>query len=63
MNERNHVIELMFNSAEIALLMEASLLNCNSLEVYMRLSLLEKAEKDLTRQTFLNLNEQRANSK
>jgi uncharacterized protein (DUF1778 family) len=62
MNERTHVVELKFNDAEIKLLRKASSLSFNSLEIYMRLSLLEKAERDLTRHAFRELNKQRSNS-
>jgi uncharacterized protein (DUF1778 family) len=62
MDERTHVVELKFNDAEIELLREAGSLNFNSLEIYMRLSLLDKAERDLTRQAFRKLNEQRLNT-
>ncbi|PKH85478.1 hypothetical protein [Colwellia sp. Bg11-28] len=61
MNERTHVVELNFNDAEIKLLREAGSLSFNSLEIYMRLSLLEKAERDLTRHAFREQNKQRLN--
>jgi len=61
LNERTHVVELKFNDAEIELLREACSLNFNSLEIYIRLSLLDKAERDLTRQSFRELNQQRLN--
>lgn len=63
MMERIHIVELKFNDAEIELVREAGSLKHNSLEVYMRLSLLEKAERDLTKHAFKELNEQRSNTK
>jgi hypothetical protein len=52
MNERKHAVELKFDDAEIKLLKEAGLLSYNSLEINMRLSILEKAERDITKQAF-----------
>lgn len=63
MNERTHVVELKFNDAEIGLLKEASLLKFNSLDIYMQLSLLDTAERDLTRHAFREQNKQRTNNK
>jgi len=63
MNERTHVVELKFNDAEIELLREAGSLHFNSLVIYMRLSLLDKAERDLTKHAFRKLNEQRLSTK
>jgi uncharacterized protein (DUF1778 family) len=62
-NERTHIVELKFDDSEIKLLKEASLLHFNSLEIYMRLSLLEKAERDITKHAFRKLNEQRLSTK
>jgi hypothetical protein len=63
MNELTYVVELKFNDAEIKLLKEAGSLHFNSLEIYMRLSLLDKAERDLTRHSFREQNKQRINNK
>ncbi len=59
-NERKHAVELKFDDAEIKLLKEAGLLSYNSLEIYMRLSILEKAERYITKQAFRELNKKRA---
>lgn len=59
MHDRKHTIELNFDDAEIQLLNEASSINFNSVALYMRVSLLEKAERDLTKQAFRELNQQR----
>jgi hypothetical protein len=63
MNERTHVVELKFNDAEIELLTAAGSLHFNSLDIYMRLSLLDKAERDLTRHSFREQNKQRIKNK
>lgn len=63
MNERTHVVELKFNDAEIEPLREAGSLHFNSLEIYMRLSLLDTAERDLTRHAFREQNKQRLKNK
>ncbi len=63
MDERTHVVELKFNDAEIELLKEAGSFHFNSLEIYMRLSLLDKAERDLTMHAFREQNKQRIKNK
>lgn len=63
MDERTHIVELKFNDAEIELLKAAGSLHFNSLEIYMRLSLLDKAERDLTKHAFREQNKQRTNNK
>jgi hypothetical protein len=63
MNERTHVVDLKFNDAEIKLLKEAGSLHFNSLEIYMRLSLLDTAERDLTRHALREQNKQRTKNK
>jgi len=63
MNERTHIVELKFNDAEIELLRDAGSLHFNSLVIYMRLSLLDTAERDLTRHAFREQNKQRIKNK
>lgn len=63
MDKRTHVVELKFNDAEIELLRKAGSLHFNSLEIYMRLSLLDTAERDLTSHAFREQNKQRAKNK
>jgi len=62
-DKRTHIVELKFNDTEIKLLKEAGALHFNSLEIYMRLSLLDKAERDLTRHAFREHNKQRIKNK